>query len=82
MLSEPNKERGQNRGSCDLCDRMRQKLATARSGDRASRSSATRGRVLRQLIAAGRRDEGLSRRVTPAGLHRVFRGVYAVGHPG
>jgi very-short-patch-repair endonuclease len=36
----------------------------------------------RQLIAAGISETGIVRRVESGRLHRVHRGVYAVGHPG
>jgi predicted transcriptional regulator of viral defense system len=38
--------------------------------------------TLTQLIQAGIRRSALSRRVGAGRLHRIHRGVYAVGHPG
>ena len=35
-----------------------------------------------QLLGAGLSASGIARRVRAARLHRIYRGVYAVGHPG
>jgi very-short-patch-repair endonuclease len=59
---------------------MRDKLAPP---DQTNAEIATRQHgivTLGQLIAGGLTRQGVSRRVAAGRLHRVFRGVYAVGH--
>jgi hypothetical protein len=60
---------------------MRQQLATP---DQKCAETAARQHgviTLEQLLEAGLSPNGISRRVTAGRLHRVYRGVYAVGHP-
>lgn len=51
---------------------------------RAARLAAVRDGVLsiHQLRACGLEDHAVARRVRDGVLHRLYRGVYAVGHPG
>lgn len=51
---------------------------------RAARLAAVRDGVLsiHQLRACGLEDHAIARRVREGALHRLYRGVYAVGHPG
>ena len=82
--SEPkNKKRlgkgGESRGLSTLSPRGGQNRHGRRSRGRNRCSSIRRGDVL-QLEEAGLGRRGASKRVAKGQLHRIHRGVYAVGH--
>ena len=69
----------------EMVDRMRRPDPFDRPTDAviAALAAGQHGRVAtRQLVAAGVTPTELRRRVAGGRLHRVHRGVYAVGHPG
>ena len=49
---------------------------------RGSRRASTGSITLAQLLAAGLSHNAIARRVTDGRLHRLYHGVYAVGHAG
>src|ERR1700752_2505151 len=64
-------------------DDMRPQSATTPEGMIASLASRQQGVVsLTRLIAAGISARAVSRRVRANRLHRIHRGVFAVGHTG
>ena len=62
---------------------MRKKFVQPQRGRRvAELAERQHGVVTRaQLVELGLADSGIARRVRDGRLHRVHRGVYAVGHP-
>lgn len=61
----------------------RDKIGPAPDRRVAERATRQRGRVrIDQLAAAGLDRKAVARRVQKGQLHRVYTGVYAVGHPG
>ena len=61
---------------------MRSKTRTAWKSELATLAAAQHGVVARrQLRSLGMSDRQIARAVEAARLHRVFRGVYALGHP-
>jgi very-short-patch-repair endonuclease len=75
-------EVGRNPGSWRLCSDMPNKVATRRRDVEIARIAGRQHGVITraQLLSAGLLPSGISDRVSAGRLHRIHRGVYAVGH--
>jgi hypothetical protein len=76
-------DEGVSPSACRLSLGMREKLDEPRPDSRVARIAARQHGVITrtQLRELGLSDDAIGRRVAAGHLHRIYQGVYAVGHP-